>query len=117
MVTDKLPRTFKCPNCKSEYGDPMYHGPMGHAPQELCFDCWASEWGSMVEVICRGGNWRSVDAALFLLCQGFTPREAANLIGIRRKTVYRWIRTLRQRPELTPRWLILRANGRRGLRP
>jgi len=109
-------RKFRCPNCKREYGDPLYHGPLGHAPQELCFDCWAEEWATMAAVISRGGRWRAMDAALFLLCQGFTHQEAANLIGVCRKTLYNWIRTLRRRPTLTPQWLIERARSRAAFR-
>jgi len=103
------PGKFRCPNCKREYGDPHYHGPIGHAPQELCFDCWASEWAIMEQVMSRGGNWQQLDAALFLLCQGFTHREAGDILGVGRRTVYNWIQALRRRPHLTPRWLADRA--------
>ncbi|MGB2820024.1 MAG: helix-turn-helix domain-containing protein [Phycisphaerae bacterium] len=102
---------FTCPNCKRVYGDPMYHGPIGHAPQELCFDCWASEWDAMTLVMSRGGNWQQLDAALFLICQGFTHKEAADAIGVCRNTVWSWVRTLRQRPGLAPEWLIDRVRS------
>lgn len=115
MRMNRLPRKFRCPHCKSDYGDPLYHGPVGHAPQELCFDCWASEWGSMEVVIARGGSWQPLDAALFLLCQGFSHQEAANLIGVHRNTIFGWIRELRQHPGLTPRWLIDRARSRKAM--
>ena len=105
---------FVCPVCKSRYGDPLYHGPAGHAPQQMCFDCWASEWASMIQVLSRGGNWRQIDSALFLLCQGFSYQEAANLAGICRKTLHNWIRQARQRPEMAPDWLINRAAARLG---
>ncbi len=104
---------FVCPICKSRYGDPLYHGPAGHAPQQMCFDCWASEWGAMIQVISRGGNWRQIDSALFLLCQGFSYQEAANLAGICRKTLNNWIRQTRQHPETAPEWLVNRAAARR----
>ena len=29
-----------CSGCKRTYGDPMYKGPIGHAPQTECLDCW-----------------------------------------------------------------------------
>ncbi len=105
---------FVCPVCKGRYGDPLYHGPAGHAPQQMCFDCWASEWASMIQVLSRGGNWRQIDSALFLLCQGFSYQEAANLAGICRKTLHNWIRQARQRPEMAPDWLINRAAARLG---
>ena len=115
-AADGETKGFRCPHCKQVYGDPLYHGPVGHAPQELCFDCWASEWGSMLQVISRGGNWQQFDAALFLLCQGFSHQEAAQLIGVRRKTIYNWIRTLRRRPVLAPDWLTDRACRQEGVR-
>ncbi len=108
---------FKCPRCKREYGDPMYHGPIGHAPQQLCLDCWLDEWDTMSLVMTRGGNWEQLDAALFLLCRGFTHQEAANMIGVSRNTVCNYVRKLRQRPELTPEWLIDRVQSRGSSRP
>lgn len=105
---------FVCPICKSRYGDPLYHGPAGHAPQQMCFDCWAGEWASMILVLARGGNWRQIDSALFLLCQGFSYQEAADLAGICRKSLDNWIRQARQRPEIAPDWLVSRAAARLG---
>ena len=113
VSTTRQQKGFVCPHCKRRYGDPLYHGPVGHAPPQMCFDCWASEWGLMTQVIDRGGNWRPIDAALFLLCQGFNHREAADLIGVRRKTVYNWVRLLRRKPELLPEWLADRAQERK----
>ena len=109
-------QAFRCPQCKREYGDPWYHGPIGHAPQRLCFDCWASEWAMMNQVMARGGNWQQLDAALFLLCQGFTHQEAGDLIGVTRRTLVGWIRELRRRPTLTPEWLIDLARSREAAR-
>ncbi|HUS92087.1 MAG TPA: helix-turn-helix domain-containing protein [Phycisphaerae bacterium] len=116
MVAARSSSSFFCPHCKRVCRDPLYRGPLGHAPQEMCFDCWASEWGMMVEVIERGGNWQPLDAALFLLCQGFNHREAADLIGVHRNSLYGWIRHLRRRPELTPDWLLDRARRKEGKR-
>ena len=96
---------FVCPKCKCWYGDPLYHGPVGHAPQELCFDCWASEWGEIALAIEREADWRSRDAALLLLCRGFTQQEAAAAIGAGRSTLYGWLQDLRRHPEQTPHWL------------
>ena len=110
------PVAFVCPCCKQAFGDPLYHGPIGHAPQELCFDCWASEWAQMDNVISRGGNWQPMDAALFLLCQGFTHQEAADMIGVNRSSIFRWIREIRRCPGLLPEWVLKRADFRRGVR-
>ena len=103
--------SFVCPICKGRYGDPLYHGPIGHAPQQMCFDCWAGEWASMIQVLARGGDWRQIDSALFLLCQGFKPHEAAKLVGMRRTAVHHWIRKARQKPCMIPEWLIERASS------
>jgi len=78
----------------------------------MCFDCWASEWGAMEMVVARGGNWRPIDSALFLLCQGFTHKEAADLAGVCRRTLHEWIREARQKPHLAPDWLVQRARDR-----
>lgn len=106
------PGRFICPICKRSYGDPLYHGPAGHAPMQMCFDCWAGEWACMVQMVSRGGDWRKIDSALFLMCQGFSCTEAANLAGICRKTLHNWIRRARQHPEMAPDWLIERARQR-----
>ena len=107
---------FVCPVCKCRYGDPLYHGPAGHAPCQMCYDCWASEWGSMVQMLRRGGNWRQIDSALFLMCQGFSQHEAARLVGMGRDALRNWIRQARQRPHLIPDWLIARTRARRHAR-
>lgn len=111
------PTRFRCPQCRQEYGDPLYHGPFGHAPQELCFDCWATEWAIMEIRMSSGGRWELMDAALFLICQGFTQQEAAHVIGASPRTIHNWIRSLRQRPEDVPLWLLERVRARRGVRP
>jgi hypothetical protein len=107
---------FVCPICKSRYGDPLYHGPAGHAPQQMCFDCWAGEWASMIQVLARGGDWRQIDSALFLLCQGFSHQEAGRLVGMRRNALQNWIRQARQKPCMIPDWLIQRARARERVR-
>jgi len=109
-------RLFRCPKCRRTYGDPMYHGPAGHAPHALCFDCWASEWGVMNILIYRGRDWRPSDAALFLLCQGFSHQEAGDILGVARATVFHWVRQVRQHPETAPDWLTDLAARRRAMR-
>jgi len=98
-------RLFRCPKCRRTYGDPMYHGPAGHAPHALCFDCWASEWGVYEALIARGRRWRQLDAALFLLCQGFTYAEAGRVLGTTHDSVLHWIGYLRRYPGELPDWL------------
>ncbi|KPK83931.1 MAG: hypothetical protein AMJ81_06980 [Phycisphaerae bacterium SM23_33] len=99
---------FRCPGCGRKYGDPLYHGPAGHAPPELCFDCWATQWGLMEMMISRErGNWRRLDVALFLLCQGFSEQQAGEILGVHRNTVINWICRLRKKPEEIPEWLCI----------
>jgi len=102
-----------CPVCKTDQGDPLYHGPAGHAPQELCYDCWLAEWEFVVAELSRGGDWRQLDSALYLLCQGFSHGEASDIVGVCRKTLYAWIRTARQHPETMPQWFLDMAEMRR----
>ena len=78
---------FTCPRCGDEYGDPLYHGPTGHAPPDLCFSCWAIEWDIMARLISAEQDWRRHAKLLFLICQGFTQQEAASRLGIHRNTV------------------------------
>ncbi|MBL7134841.1 MAG: helix-turn-helix domain-containing protein [Phycisphaerae bacterium] len=98
-------RVFICPLCLGAYGDPHYHGPAGHAPQGLCFDCWAAEWALIQARMLNGGDWTVLDSALWLICAGFTRQQAANIIGVARRTIYRWICALRRNPRKTPQWL------------
>lgn len=106
---------FTCPCCRMRYGDPLYHGPSGHCPPQVCFDCWASQWGLMELMIDQErGNWRRLDAALFLLGQGFSQDEAAEIVGVHRNTVINWICRLRKKPEEIPDWLCTGEPGSSG---
>ena len=101
---------FVCPNCKRAYGDGLYHGPIGHAPQNLCLDCWANEWAQMEVRMLNGGDWSVLDSALWLICCGFTRQEAAGIIGVGRRTIHRWIQAVRKDPEKIPQWLSQNAS-------
>ena len=106
MVGRRRPcRVFICPACQRSYGDPHYHGPAGHAPRNLCFDCWAAEWDLIAARMLNGGNWTVLDAALWLVCSGFTRQQAATIVGVARRTLYRWIRALKTNPRKVPQWL------------
>ena len=98
-------KTFTCPLCCRSYGDPHYHGPPGHAPQCLCLDCWGDEWAAIQARMLNGGDWTALDSALWLICAGFTRQQAAGIIGVARRTLYRWIRVLKMTPHKTPQWL------------
>jgi hypothetical protein len=113
---DLSPGSFRCPQCRLTYGDGLYHGPAGHAPRTLCLDCWASAWGEYELRIRLGRSWRQLDAALFLLCQGFTHAEAGRILGLRRATVSDWVLELRRFPWRAPRWLDMLRDRRCGRR-
>ena len=108
MATEK----FTCPACGHDYGDPLYHGPAGHAPPESCLDCWAQTWGEMSAAMARGragrgkADWRRPDLALFYLCHGLTRRQVAEKAGVHRNTIYNWLKKMRQHPEAIPAWFV-----------
>ncbi|HUU21162.1 MAG TPA: helix-turn-helix domain-containing protein [Phycisphaerae bacterium] len=97
---------FICPDCYRIYGDPLYHGPAGHAPPLVCFDCWASRW-AWTEMLLREerGDWTRLDAALFFICHGLSRDETARRLRISRRTLALWIARLRKNPRKTPEWL------------
>ena len=99
-----------CANCGRSYGDRLYHGPLGHAPQNLCLDCWANEWGRMEARMLNGGQWTSLDSALWLVCCGLTRQQAASVLGLHRNTLHNWFLQLRKHPERIPRWLVHKAS-------
>lgn len=104
---------FLCPSCTRRYGDPLYHGPEGHAPPQLCFDCWANEWGAMAAMMgeeARGrrgsrGKWQKQDLALFYICQGMTKQEASEKAEVHPRTLRRWLANMRQGRTPIPGWL------------
>ena len=105
--------TVVCPSCVGPINDPLYHGPIGHAPQNLCYECWLAEWERIAAAMADHEDWGQLDSALFLLCQGFSREEAADLIGVTRKTIYLWIRSLRRCPADMPEWFLAAAEARR----
>jgi len=104
---------FRCPDCFRVYGDPLYHGPAGHAPPRVCFDCWTSRW-AWTEMLLREerGDWTRLDAALFFICQGVSREETARRLHISRRTLALWIARLRRNPSKTPEWLRERVARR-----
>jgi len=87
-------------------GDPHYVGPIGHAPQNLCLDCWMAHWDIIEARAANGGEWTHLDEALWLVCRGLNMSEAAAVIGAHRNTLRRWIIAMRRRPETVPDWLL-----------
>ncbi|MBT3198813.1 MAG: hypothetical protein HN350_02760 [Phycisphaerales bacterium] len=99
---------FRCtgPECGQWVGDVRYVGPMGHAPRNLCFECWVEHWERVEAIAMNGGRWTDIDEALWLVCHGLTFSQAADIITINRKTLHRWITKMRRQPDLIPGWLI-----------
>lgn len=96
---------FRCPSCGQRYGDPLYHGPVGHAPQNLCLDCWVNEWAEIEARMLRGGDWSALDMALWLVCNGYTRSQAAEIIGVTARTIRRWFSCLQRSFREFPDWM------------
>jgi len=106
---------FRCAGsgCGEEIGDPQYVGPAGHAPQNLCFECWSAHWDRVEARAANGGGWTHLDEALWLICRGLTFSQAAEVIASNPKALGRWIDRMRTRPALVPDWLIRMNQARR----
>ena len=104
---------FVCPGCGCAFGDPLYHGPRGHAPPGLCFDCWADEWAHIEVRMRNGGDWTVLDSATWLVCCGLSRQEAAQVLGLHRNTICKWVTRLRKDTRLVPDWLTHRIEAAR----
>lgn len=101
-------KTFVCGVCRQKIRDPLYRGPMGHAPRALCLECWLGQWQQMLDRMHAGGNWSRIDAALSLMCAGFSLRQTAGILGQARKTLLRTLRRELHSYEQLPDWFIER---------
>jgi hypothetical protein len=101
------PTGFWCtgPGCGQWISDVRYVGPRGHAPGNLCFECWMAQWEKIEARAANAGAWTRLDEALWLLCHGVSFDEAAGAIGSCRSALRLRIERMRWRPELTPGWL------------
>jgi len=93
-----------CALCNTEV-PPYYRGPIGHAPENVCFGCWCEHWSMMEMVMLAGGDWTTHDSALWLIAHGATQCAAAELVGLHRNTIGRLIGRIRRFPELMPEWV------------
>ena len=109
---------FRCkgPGCDEWIGDPRYVGPAGHAPQNLCFECWMAHWDRIEACAANGGQWTCLDEAIWMVCRGLSLAEAAEAVASHYTTLRRWIEKMRLRPELLPDWLIRMQEIRRARR-
>jgi hypothetical protein len=65
-----------------------------------------AHWDRVEARAVNGGHWTHLDEALWLVCRGLTLYQAASIVAANSRTLGRWIRKMRLRPELTPDWLI-----------
>lgn len=89
----------RCSCCGRYYGDPLY------ATGEVCLDCRLAEWIRERRIAWQEGDWSLLDAALMLLCEGFTERDAASMLGVARQTVRNWMSAMRSGLTKVPLWL------------
>ncbi len=99
---------FRCkgPGCGKWIGDRRYVGPAGHAPQNLCYECWMLHWEWIEACAANGGLWTRIDEALWLFCHGLSLREVSVAVAVPYTTLRRWVKRLRQRPNLVPEWVV-----------
>ncbi len=107
-----LAKTFICAVCRQKIRDPLYRGPVGHAPRALCLECWLGQWQQMLDRMHAGRNWSRIDAALALMCAGFSLRQTAGILGQARKTLLRTLRRELHSYEELPHWFIERLARR-----
>lgn len=93
---------FTCAACHHDQGDPLYKGPRPHAPDNECLECWAEFWAEAEAAIRREGDWSPAVEAAFAVARGKTRQEAAELVGVHRVTLWRWLRKIRANPSLIP---------------
>ena len=101
---------FICADCGCLCGDSWYTGPLGHAPRNICLDCWVNQWEPSVRRRLNGEKFAPLDEALWLMAMGFSRADAAKIIGVHRNTICRWLKMLRLKPELTLDWLLNTAS-------
>jgi len=84
---------FICRKCGQAVGDPQYCGPWGHAPQDVCFECWLEAFEQ------PPWHWPREVLAVWLIANGFSRTEAAAICGVTAPTVWRWLRYFRKKTE------------------
>ena len=100
---------FHCCGCHTDIGDPLYTGPAGHAPDCECFECWTDFWEQARAEMQAEGDWSAPLEAAWLVARGETRQAASEMVGIDRRTLYRWFRKWRANPALIPEQLRKRA--------
>jgi DNA-binding CsgD family transcriptional regulator len=73
---------FVCKVCGESIGDPVYRGPAGHAPPDVCFTCWVNAFEQ------PPWHWPREVLAVWLIANGYSRRAAAKLAGLARSTLW-----------------------------
>lgn len=84
---------FSCLSC----GDVVpfyYRGPVGHAPEKICLDCWLA-----FKILGKQSNIDKKDIAFAALADGNNKKTAASKAGVNPKTLTRWLKNLKNSPD------------------
>ncbi len=85
--------------------DALYTRFQGHCPPGICFDCWVDHWEPLAMRMRYGGSWQLRDWAFWLIAHGWSGKDAAKAVNRHYTTVWRWMREVRENPELLPDWV------------
>ncbi len=87
----------RCTKCGGPYrsdgsivDDPLYRGPVGHAPPDICAECWESDKRAI-----RSGQWRKKIRAMQFIADGCTQVETAKLMRVCERTIRNWKKELK----------------------
>lgn len=83
----------------------VFHGPAGHCPLGICFDCWCKAWSQVETDIYLGHRGKrsrpeKIAAALWLTAQGLTQDQVAGILHVGARSIRRWWVWLRKNPEV-----------------
>ena len=92
--------------------DPLYRGPEGHAPQNICLECWAQIWdeieeGNKAEAqgAYRHEGRRRAYLVLWGLSRGLDRPAVAELADMSGRSLRRFVAHLRMHPAETRKLL------------
>ena len=83
--------------------DPLYVGPRGHAPPEICYCCWEAAWADACAAMGDlAGTWERPLYAMWLLAGGMTQQEVADTMSVSRSTIVRFRYRIIMHPNIIP---------------
>lgn len=90
--------------------DPAYHGPMGHAPQTVCLDCYINatqkSYEREIEAQLLHKSRQKHDRlilAILWLKEGYTQKEASRKSGISTSALEKYLHSIRKDKKKTKR--------------